>query len=180
MGALIRASCALLLLGLAACIGTSPEQQLADELGPDPGPYEEGPLHRAGFPCTRCHGDEWWQRGPTMELAGTIYAEQGGRRGAQNAVVEIEDASGHKFAARTNRVGTFFVVKGGKEPRQRGDGRFEIPWDLDFPLRVSVEKGGTRQGMRTHVYRERSCAGCHRLGPNASDNGKIFVSEAAP
>lgn len=181
MDSMKRAAWAGLLcaLSLTACIGTSPEQQAADELGPDLGPYEAGPYHRAGFPCTRCHGDLWWQQSPTFELAGTVFAKQGARNGARNAAVVIEDASGHKLVARTNAVGNFFLVKGGSKPKQYNDGRFEIPWSLDYPLRVKVSAGGTTQSMRGRIFREQSCAGCHRQGPNAADNGPIFLREAA-
>jgi hypothetical protein len=69
------------LAALAGCIGTNPGQAEADALGPDPSGLDEGPLHRAGFPCTRCHGEAWWQEDPVFELAGTVYRQSGDTRG---------------------------------------------------------------------------------------------------
>jgi hypothetical protein len=164
----------------AGCIGVSPEQAEADALGPDTGRFEEGPLHRAGFPCTRCHGDAWWQEDPVYELAGTIYRRRTDREGIENAQVLIADAAGHQINARTNRAGNFFLVREGSEPRQAEDGRFEIPFALSFPLRVSVVADGLLQEMRNPIWRERSCATCHRGEPNETNNGPIFTLETSP
>jgi len=164
---------------IGGCIGTSPEQQEADALGPDYGRYESGPYHRAGFPCLKCHGDLWWQRGPVMELAGTIYQRSSGDAASRDAAIEITDASGHAFTASTNSAGNFFVVVAGKQPQQYSDGSVEIPWHLDFPLSVRL-RGRTRdedQPMRSHIWKERNCATCHSGNPGVDGNGRIFVEE---
>jgi len=165
---------------LTACIGTSPEQAEADALGPDPSGLGNGPLHRAGFPCTRCHGDAWWQESPAFRLAGTIYNKSTDGHGLENAEVIVRDAAGRELIARTNRSGNFFFVEEGSAASQRGDGWFQIPSDLTFPLRVSVRSGDQEQTMRSLIWRERSCATCHRGDPDEDNNGRIFVTEASP
>jgi hypothetical protein len=167
-----------LLAALAGCIGTSPEQDEADALGPDPGRHDEGPLHRAGFPCTRCHGEQWWQTSPVFELAGTVYAGAGDREGVGGAEVVIEDAQGRELRALTNRAGNFFLVRDGSRPEQQGDGRFDVPYALAYPLRVRVRLDGQEQTMRGAIWRERSCAACHGGEPDADSNGPVFVREA--
>jgi hypothetical protein len=170
----------VLAIVLIGCIGTSPEQQAADALGPDTGPYGSGPYHRAGFPCVTCHGGLWWQPGPTFELAGTVYRRINGNEPGRDAVVEIKDASGHAFSARANGVGNFFVMRAGTHATQFQDGQFQVPWPLDFPLSVRVRAVGGDQQMRNRVWRERSCAACHGGNPGAVSNGKIFVEEPTP
>lgn len=176
------ALCLVLTVGAAVngCIGVTAEQAAADALGPDTGRFEEGPLHRAGFPCTHCHGDEWWQDGPTFELAGTVYRTRTDSEGVENAQVVIVDAAGHEFNARTNRAGNFFVVREGSEPTQRSEGRFEIPYELSYPLRVSVLAGGLFQSMRSPIWRETSCGTCHSGEPGEASNGHIFTLETNP
>jgi hypothetical protein len=169
-----------LVVVLGACIGTSPEQAEADALGPDPSGEPDGPLHRAGFPCTRCHGDAWWQESPTFRLAGTIYEASSGTRGFNNAEVVVRDAAGRELVARTNRTGNFFFVEEGSTASQRAEGRFQIPSDFTFPLRVSVRSGNREQTMRGLIWRERSCSACHRDGPDEDNNGQIFVTEPNP
>jgi len=174
------AVCVAVSVASVGCIGVSPEQAAADELGPDTGRFDDGPLHRAGFPCTRCHGDAWWQDEPSFELAGTVYRNRGDREGIEDAQVIIKDATGQVLNARTNRAGNFFFVRGGSKPTQRGQGRFEIPDALSFPLQVSVLAGGLLQNMRSPIWRERSCSTCHRGEPDEDNNGAIFTLETTP
>jgi hypothetical protein len=172
------ASCAW----IAGCIGTSPEQAEADALGSDPSGQPNGPLHRAGFPCTRCHGDAWWQEDPPFALAGTIYGTSDDTRGLRDVEVIVRDAAGQELIARTNQSGNFFFIEEeGSAPAPRSDGSFQIPSDLAFPLRVSVRDGEHEQTMRGLIWRERSCAACHRReGTDEASNGPIFVREASP
>jgi hypothetical protein len=150
----------------AGCIGQSPEQAEADALGPDPSGLPEGPLHRPGFPCTRCHGDAWWQQSPSFELAGTIYRDPSGSRGEEGADVVVRDATGRELTVRTNRSGNFYF--------REGDA------DLVFPLRVSVRVGEHEQTMRGLIWRERSCSACHRGPSGEASTGPVFVREEAP
>lgn len=174
------ALCVAISVTLLGCIGVSPEQAAADALGPDTGRFEDGPLHRAGFPCTRCHGDAWWQDSPTFELAGTVYRNRTDSEGVEDAQVVIKDAAGHVLNARTNRAGNFFFVRGGSEPTQKREGRFEIPFALSYPLRVSVLAGGLLQNMRNPIWREQSCSTCHSGEPDEDNNGRIFTLETTP
>ncbi len=176
---LLRACGALALLCLAGCIGVSPEQQLQKDLGPDTGPYNSGPLHRAGFPCTNCHGDLWWQDHPTFELAGTVYrtpTDEGGMNGAE---VHITDANGQKITVQTNQAGNFFLVTSGAGNLRGGEGSATVT-ALAFPLRVSVKTGTGEQKMRGLIWRERSCANCHSKQLGAASNGRVFAMEATP
>lgn len=161
---LIAALSALSTLGVG-CIGQTAEQAEADALGPDPSGQPNGPLHRAGFPCTRCHGDAWWQESPQFELAGTIYRNADDARGLDGAQVHVRDATGRELIAHTNRSGNFYF--------EDGDA------DLTFPLRVSVRSGDREQTMRGLIWRERSCSACHRGEPDEANNGRVFL-EASP
>ena len=149
----------------AGCIGQTAEQTEADSLGPDTSGHPSGPLHRAGFPCTRCHGEAWWQQSPVFELAGTIYRKADDARGLNNAEVIVRDATGREVIARTNQSGNFYFEKGDA--------------NLEFPLRVSVRSGDQEQTMRGLIWRERSCAACHSGDPGEASNGRVFV-EASP
>ncbi len=175
----------VLVVSAAGCIGVSPEQQLANELGPDPGPYSRGPLHRAGFPCTNCHGDLWWQDHPTFELAGTVYKTPTDDSGSHGSQVIIEDAKGQKITAQTNAVGNFFLLQNGMSVGRGGggggnDGSTVITAGLTFPLRVSVKTGAVEQKMRGLIWRERSCANCHNKQLGAASNGRVFAAENSP
>lgn len=176
----LAAGFALIGATLAGCIGVSPEQAEADALGPDPGGFDDGPLHRAGFPCTRCHGEAWWQESPVFELAGTVYRRSGDRLGLRGAEVVVQDAHGRELIARTNRTGNFFFVRDGSNPEQQGDGRFDVPFALAYPLRVRVRADGQEQAMRGLIWRETSCATCHSGEPGTDSNGRVFVQEAEP
>ncbi|HEX7480589.1 MAG TPA: hypothetical protein VF331_22505 [Polyangiales bacterium] len=187
MDAVMRSGATRGLLGLilvcaaSACIGVSPEQRLAQDLGPDTGPYDTGPYHRAGFPCTNCHGDLWWQDHPTFELAGTVYRTPTDDQGQDGAVVSIQDATGKTITAQTNAVGNFFLVNGGTGTfRGSNQGSTVISGALVYPLRVSVKAGSAVQQMRGLIWRERSCANCHDKRLGAGSNGRVFVQESSP
>ncbi|MCK6532804.1 MAG: carboxypeptidase-like regulatory domain-containing protein [Polyangiaceae bacterium] len=119
----------------------------ADALGPDPGPYEEGPLHRAGFPCNHCHA-RGGRASPHFDLAGTVYADKDAAEGLEGVTVRLFDSTGRQQSVTTNAVGTFAL----------GEGALE----LDFPLWVRLELGDEVRSMQSPIFRERSCAACHR------------------
>jgi hypothetical protein len=167
---------ALLALALGGCIGTTPEQQARQDLGPDPGPYDNGPEHRAGFACTVCHGES---ATPSFELAGTIYADQVGRNGLENATITVRDAKGQEVTATSNRVGNFFFEAGGGSGRRGNQGASRLATVLVYPLSVRVSAGGQEQRMRGLIWREHSCAGCHRGSPSATSNGPVFAGAGA-
>lgn len=177
-----RLASSICALALGACLGVSPEQQAELDLGPEQPGVERGPRHRPGQPCLTCHGEEHTPGNLLMAVAGTIYRRADDERGLRDARVEMEDADGRTFTARTNRAGNFYVrVQSGlSEPRQRGDGELQIPWQPRFPLRVSVRSGELEQSMQGLIWREGSCSACHAGPPSASSNGRVFLEEDAP
>lgn len=133
-------------------------------LGPEPGPYETGPLHRAGEPCTVCHGGEG-PADPEFDLAGTVFLNQGDLMGLPGARVVVYDQVGNSEAYYTNDVGTFVA-----------------PADelgLSFPLWVAIEANGKRVRMETPIFRARSCAECHMDPRDQSSMGHVYL-EASP
>ena len=167
---------------LTACIGESPEEALRAEQGQAEDGDEE---HRPGQPCLVCHGADYSPGGPVFVLAGTIYefASDPDKRGLQGAEVHITDSAGHEFSALTNRVGNFMVqVKSGlSAPQQRSKGRLSIPWDPEFPLDVAVIYQGEEKSMDSQIWRDGSCAGCHRGSEPAVDQmEKVWFSEPLP
>lgn len=135
-------------------------QARIDSLGADPGPYEPGPNHRAGQPCTWCHGD-----GPeeAFDLAGTVFLSPANLEPVRGALVRVFDAKGHQRSRYTTESGNFFFEEGAL--------------GLDFPLWVKVESGDEVRLMHTPVFRERSCAACHRDPTSAASPGHVYLRE---
>ncbi len=129
-------------------------------LGPEPGPYERGPLHRPGQPCTVCHGG----KGPShnaFDLAGTTFYSKNSLDPLAFATVVLYDADGNTEAYGTNDVGNFFIKEG------------ELT--LQYPLWVAIESSGVRVRMETPIFRARSCAQCH-FDPVGTDSvGHVFL-----
>jgi hypothetical protein len=122
----------------------------------------QGAYHRAGQPCVLCHGGD----GPASQqfaVAGTVFYGPGASSplvGVGNAQVLLEDDSQSQVTATTNCVGNFTVKPG------------DWPGHPQYPLIVRVV-GQPQQtmfdvAMQSHIGREGSCAGCHRIP--ASDN----------
>ncbi len=165
---------------LGACIGVSPEEALRDEQGEAHDGDEE---HRPGQPCLVCHAEDYHPGGPAFALAGTIYAmaTDPDDRGLEGAEVSFIDADGRAFSAVTNSAGNFMigVEPGLAEPRQRGRGRAEIPWQPAFPVTVAVIYDGEDKSMESQIWREGSCAGCHRGAEPGTDHvEKVWHAEA--
>ncbi|MBE7483016.1 MAG: hypothetical protein HS104_23955 [Polyangiaceae bacterium] len=137
----------------------------AEALGPDPGPYEEGPLHRAGFPCTYCHA-KGGRAEPNFDLAGTVYAEKDSPEGLPGVTVRLFDSKGRQQTVGTNEVGTFFLEEGALE--------------LEFPLWVRLEYGDERRCMKTPIRRERSCAACHFDPAGPSRTFRVYLRDDEP
>jgi hypothetical protein len=134
-----------------------------------------GQYHRAGQPCTVCHGGE----GPaknSFSLAGTIYYQAfDGKQPlpVDQAYVRIIDDTKAEHCFVTNCMGNFFArpdVFG-----QKG---------LVFPILVSVQKDNGKNaspiGMVGHIGRESSCANCHKDPPFFDSPGHIAVNQQAP
>lgn len=136
-------------------------EQRAESLGPDEGPYEEGPLHRAGDPCTWCHskgGED-----PHFDLAGTVYARRDSKDALGGVKVRLFDEQGHEQTLVSNEVGNFFFSEGDLA--------------LKFPIWVKLEYQGEVTAMQTPIQRERSCAACHRHSTSPSSPGHIYLWE---
>lgn len=116
-------------------------------LGPETNGVEPGPSHRAGQPCSTCHGDEGPAR-RAFSIAGTLYNLRGMPEPLNAGSVNVTDATGESRTTRSNEVGNFFIA--------RSD------WDPTFPLEVAIEADGIRRGMVTRIGRDGSCAVCHR------------------
>lgn len=149
---------AFLCMQVAACEDPALRAK-ADSLGPDPGPYEDGPLHRAGQPCTWCHSSGGG-RNPHFDLAGTVYGHWDKSDGLWGATVRLFDQHGAQQTVTSNEVGTFFL----------GEGELT----LEFPLWVQVEYGGTITSMKTPIMRERSCSACHLDPAGPGSPGHVF------
>ena len=146
----------------AACNIDPVHTNAVNALGPEVGGIPQGEFHRAGQPCTTCHGDE----GPaksSFTIGGTVFygpANTAAPVGVGNVSVTLEDDSGSQFTTTTNCVGNFWVSPG------------DWPGHPQFPVLVTIS--GTpagsylQQSMQSHIGRQGSCAACHQI-PN-SDN----------
>jgi cytochrome c553 len=168
-------SCLALLLLVAGCIGTTPEEELESEQGDDPNP-PTGPFHRPGQRCLACHGEDHDPGGQVFVLAGTVYRRAGDALGLAGAEVEVTDDGGEVLHITTNRAGNFMVsLGGGGEP---GEGWLGVSRAPTFPVHVTVRDGGAEQTMRNVIHREGACAACHdRDGKSAASNGKVYLED---
>lgn len=165
----MRPALLLVLLATLAC-GNTPEDDARDALGDTDHNYGggSGPLHRPGQPCLLCHG---------FQLAGTVYRFEDDRAGVGGANVHVTDGMGRSFTAVTNSSGNFFVTRGGALAAH-SDGELELPYELEYPLTVSIEHEAIERSMRSQIWREGACAHCH--GPTASESsaGRIVLEDA--
>jgi hypothetical protein len=171
---------ALLLVGIAAailvpsCSDPVHDQEVA-ALGPENPKIPQGQYHRAGQPCTYCHGPE----GPAQTqfvLAGTVFwqplEQPGGQNqgaiGANAAVVSVVDDLGAKIQITTNCVGNFWVTPA-------------AGFNPAFPLLVSAFPLGSSSGetMFTQISRASSCGECHSDPPNDDAVGHVYLTTGA-
>jgi hypothetical protein len=155
---------ALLALVAAATSGagsgcTNPVRDKAiEDLGPEAPGESPGPEHRAGQPCLLCHSDGGPASSKPFAMAGTVYQDAKGLKGAENVFVQFVDArgSGPVVAPQTGPSGNFYV------PLQ--------DWaDLSYPVRVGLYEKITdkpKTTMKSLIGREGSCNFCHRPLPD--------------
>jgi len=149
----------LLLAGIAAavvvpsCSDPVHDQEVA-ALGPEDPSIPKGEYHRAGQPCTVCHGPE----GPaqtTFSVAGTIFwnpyegtTGATGVTGANGAIVSLVDSYGSQYQIQANCVGNFWVSPALYNP--------------SFPMLAAIGiQGETNTSMFTQISRSGSCAVGH-------------------
>jgi len=182
MRPLYRSLIVVLCMGFSACLATSPESAAEEALGGEILGLHHGPLHRPGQPCLVCHGENssWGQN--TFELAGTVFERAADRRGVGGVDVVLADVNGSEYIAKTNSTGNFFITvdSGVRTPRKGRNGELVIPQGLSFPLHVTIRNGSNEQKMQSLVWRNSSCADCHRGPANDLSNGPIYMQAEAP
>lgn len=162
---------------IGGCIGTSPEEAEKQAQGSydDDGDEE----HRPGQPCLVCHREGYSPGDDVFAIAGTIFlrATDDDEDGLRDAEVVVTDALDREFRALTNKAGNFMVkVKEGRDTRQKDEGKLEIGYQPEYPLRVKVVFGTDEVEMQSLIWRDGSCAGCHRgETATASSVEKVFV-----
>jgi hypothetical protein len=137
------------------------DAEVASLLGEVPG-VPEGPYHRAGQPCTVCHGG----LGPAstqFSMAGTVF-EKTKLIGVDKAEILLVDANGSSPTVPifTNCVGSFFIT-----PDQ---------WNPAFPVLVGIQSGNTKTEMLTQISRATSCAECHTDPQSTDGAGHVFIN----
>jgi hypothetical protein len=152
-------------VGLAALLGCG--DPVADAavsaLGPEAPGVPPGPNHRPGQPCLVCHGPSGAATS-AFSLAGTLYREKGKPEVLGHADVTVTDALGRKFVARSNCGGNFYVGAAAFTPQA--------------PFWISVAYLAETIEMESPVYREGSCATCHREPVGPLSAGAVFLAEA--
>jgi hypothetical protein len=163
---------------IAALLAPSCQDPVHDQqvtaLGPENPQVPRGQYHRAGQPCTVCHGPE----GPAQtqfSVAGTIFwqpylqanGQNQGELGANNATVSLIDDLGSTIEVTTNCVGNFWVTPGAYNPA--------------FPILVKVFAEGQKfaQPMFTQISRAGSCGQCHSDPPNYNAVGHVYLTTGA-
>ena len=149
---------------LASCAVDPVHNASVNALGGEISGVPQGEYHRAGQPCTTCHGP----LGPaktTFTIAGTVFYGPKKAIGVDNVQVIMVDSLNSSFTAYTNCVGNFYVA-----PEQ---------WKPAYPVLVGIAGGGARADMISHIGREASCANCHKDPPYYDSQGHIhLVSQA--
>lgn len=146
---------------LAACASDPVHDRQVDDLGPEAPGVDPGPLHRPNQPCLVCHGGD----GPgesTFSVAGTVWKAKDAMDPLPGAYVRLLDSKGKRYATATNCAGNFFVD----------------PHDFDpaFPMWVTIQYGGIDVHMSTPVFRDGSCAGCHRTPAGEDSVGHVYFA----
>jgi cytochrome c553 len=171
-----RIVCSLVMVALAPAVGSCIEDPVHDQavaaLGNEVPGVAQGPYHRAGEPCTVCHGPE----GPAstqFSMAGTIFtsplntSSSGMLVGLGNVQVLLVDSTGSSPSVGsviTNCVGNFYIT-----PEE---------WTPSFPVLVGLQSGTTATKMTTQISRATSCAQCHANPPSPSTVGNVYFDVA--
>ena len=179
----LRAASALVLMAnLTGCLGTSPQEREPSVQGS----YDDGDEeHRPGQPCLLCHSSGHFLTPPggrLWEVAGTVYGfvDDTENEGLEGVLVELVDADGYEFSARTNATGNFmFEVPSKEADEDLGKGRVVLAQKPVFPLSVSISRGEDKKTMKTKIWREGSCSHCHGEGLGVDSVGRVPLFEAS-
>jgi hypothetical protein len=152
-------------LATGSCSSANPvHRDQVDALGGEASGVPQGPLHRAGQPCTMCHGVD----GPASTqfvLAGTVFSAPDKTVGLDQAEILLVDSLGSSpppGSVVTNCVGNFYVTAD--------------QWNPAFPIRVAVASGGSGALMTSHIGRAGSCASCHSDPKGLDSAGHVYVA----
>ena len=157
-----------IILGLtSSCVLDPVHQSQVDALGPERAGVAPGPYHRAGQPCTICHGPEGPAH-PQFVLAGTVFASRDQAAGVDQTEILLVDSLGSSppTSIQTNCVGNFYITSD--------------MWNPAFPIRVAVASGQATELMVGHVGRDGSCASCHSDPRGLGSPGHVFVGSPSP
>jgi cytochrome c553 len=172
-----RTSCLLALAIATAIVAPSCSDPVHDQevqaLGPEKAGIPPSQYHRAGQPCTVCHGPE----GPAstqFSMAGTIfyapYSATSIGYGDQGAYISMVDANGqHSPPITTNCVGNWWTTSSTFNPA--------------FPVLVEVFPTATSSTgipMVTQISRATSCAECHADPSSYNAVGHIYAGGSPP
>jgi hypothetical protein len=172
---------------LAACGGFNPvHSDDVDALGPEKGNADQ--YHRAGQPCTICHGPD----GPAklqFTMAGTVFTglkpdSNGNFTGACGTQVLLVDSLGNTpvdpnsgragQAVPVNCVGNFFTTSDGSSGT--------LVFNPAFPVKVAIATpglGGAPLEMNAPINREPSCGKCHQDPPYLNSPGVVTAGAPA-
>jgi hypothetical protein len=165
MRSFVLSGAVVLSLASSGCLGTTPDERRAAEIGDDP---PHGPTHNAGNDCLVCHD---------FVVAGTVYLRATDLEGLAGARVVITDAHDRSFEAVTNAAGNFLAEVDGGDGGFRigGEGDTHVGFTPSFPLRVVVSSGDLEEEMITSIHREGSCNHCHTGEPGTDSVGRIYL-----
>jgi hypothetical protein len=149
-------------ISLAGGCGDPVRDALADSLGPEAEGVRPGPDHRPGQPCLACHTDGG-RAHPSFAIAGTTYRVKGSPEVLGHVYVDLVDSAGKKLQLRSNCAGNFYVPTGNVAMRE--------------PFWVSLSFLGRTIDMESPIYREGSCAACHREPAGAASAGAVFMTD---
>jgi len=155
------ALCALFPI-LPSCADDPVHDAEVTSLGEEVPGIPQGPYHRAGQPCTVCHGG----LGPAstqFAMAGTVFNSKTSLVGVDKAEILLVDANGSSptMPVVTNCVGNFFITPDMYNPA--------------FPVLVGIQSGKAKTQMLTQISRAASCAECHTDPQSTSGAGHVFI-----
>ncbi len=154
----MRAWYMLITAVFTACAGDPVQDKAVAALGDETPGAPQGPLHRAGQPCTVCHQAGGLAR--AFAVAGTVTKSKDDPSAVEGVTIEVLDSGGARRNATTNAAGNFFVLAD--------------EWTPLWPIATRVVMpDGKDHRMQTPIFREGSCAKCHGAASGARSAGPV-------